>query len=152
MQEIELTQEGYQKLKGELEKLVKVKRPQITARLQSAKDYGDLMENAEYETAKNDQAFIEGRIRELESILKNAKLIQRQTSTKIVLGSKVVCEVDGTTETYILVSSTEADPAAGKISTQSPLGKALFGKAVGEKVEVLTPEGERLTYQIIEVR
>ena len=139
-----LTPEGLKKLQEELEYLRTVKRKEVAERLHAAlEEGGDLIENAEYEAAKNEQAFVEGRIQELERLLANAKVIEEDMQREIVdLGTRVtVAEEDGTTHTYTIVGQAEAAPQEGLISNESPLGKALLGHKVGEEVEVRAPGG-----------
>jgi transcription elongation factor GreA len=136
-----LTKEGLDKLKKELDYLVNIKRKAIIERIQIAKSYGDLSENAEYESAKSEQSFTEGRIKEIQDILNNAKIIKKTNSEAVCLGSKLILEIDGREETYQIVGSREADPSEKKISDESPIGKALLGKKVGDVVEVEVPDG-----------
>ena len=144
-QEIYLTPEGEAKLKAELEELKGPRRDEMAKRLRSAIQMGDLSENADYHMAKEDQAFMEGRIQELEYLLKNAKIIddtELPTGT-IQVGSRVtVQEGDYPAETYYLVGATEADPRNGKISNESPIGQSLMGGHVGDEVIASTPGGE----------
>lgn len=141
-EEIILTKEGYEKLQAELRDLVGEKRPAVIERIARAKEYGDLAENSEYEDARNQQSFIEGRIEELQAILKNARVVSRPSKKEEVgLGSRVVCEVKGKKEVFEIVGVTETDPSTGKISPSSPVGRALMEKKVGEVVTVETPEG-----------
>lgn len=144
-QEVYLTSEGAEKLKAELELLKGPKRDEIAKRLRSAIQMGDLSENADYHKAKEDQGFMEGRIQELEYLLKNAKIIdvsEGPTET-IQVGSRVtVQEGDYPAETYFLVGATEADPRNGRISNESPIGKVLLGGRVGDVVTASTPGGE----------
>jgi transcription elongation factor GreA len=144
-QEIYLTTEGAAKLKAELEELKGPKRDEMARRLRSAIQMGDLSENADYHKAKEDQGFMEGRIQELEYLLKNARIIDTSgiPSDTIQVGSRVtVQEGDYPAETYYLVGATEADPRNGKISNESPIGQALIGRHVGDEVTVNTPGGE----------
>ncbi len=138
-----LTSEGAARLKAELEELTGPKREELAARLRAAIQMGDLSENADYHKAKEDQGFLEGRIQELEYILKNAVIIKKNANNGVVsLGSHVtIQEVDFPEETYHLVGATEADPANGKISHESPIGQALLDHKVGETVEAETPGG-----------
>ncbi len=147
-----LTKDGLDKLKVELDELVRVRRKEIAARIQEAKELGDLSENAEYQEAKNEQAFNEGRIEELENTINHAELIPENTkgSRTARVGSTVKATQNGQPITFSIVGSNEADPLTGKISNESPLGQALLGKAVGEQVRVNTPKGEA-TYQITEL-
>ncbi len=138
-----LSREGLQKLREELEEMVTVKRPEIAQRIHDAKEHGDLTENAEYEDAKNEQAFVEGRIQTLEVLIKNATIIDENHSTDfVVIGSTVKLKGDHGTETYTIVGSAEADPSQGKISNESPVGRALLGKKKGDKVVVQVPAGD----------
>jgi transcription elongation factor GreA len=144
-QEIYLTSEGAAKLKAELEELKGPKREEMARRLRSAIQMGDLSENADYHKAKEDQGFMEGRIQELEYVLKNAKIIDTSDVPKdtIQVGSCVtVQEGDYPAETYYLVGATEADPRNGKISNESPIGQALIGRHLGDEVTAKTPGGE----------
>jgi transcription elongation factor GreA len=140
-----LTEQGRQELVAELEHLRLVKRPEVAARISQAKEYGDISENSEYEDAKNEQAFTEGRIRTIESVLNRARLIKDDTRGapgSVRLGTRVTT-VDDTDEreTWTLVSSAEANAAQGKISDESLVGRALLGKKVGDQVTVQAPKG-----------
>lgn len=142
-----LTKEGYEKLESELEYLINVRRKEIADQIAEAKAEGDISENAGYDEAKNAQAFLEGRIRELENRIRNAQLIDDMAdspSNVVALGRSVVVEEVGSDleETYVIVGSVEVDPKNGRISNESPMGKALLGKKVGDKVTVKTPGGE----------
>ena len=143
-----LTPEGYQALEKRLRHLVEVRRSEVAERLRLAlEEGGDLTENAEYEDAKNEQAFVEGEIQRLEMILNMAEVIEASGATdEVVLGSKVTVVEDGTKEKeiYYVVGSAEARPSEGKISIESPLGKALLGAKVRDKVTVKAPDGEIL--------
>jgi len=145
-----LTQEGLDTLKLEHEDLVKVKRPATVLRLSDAREAGDLSENSEYVAAKQDLSFIDGRITELEEILHAAKIISPKKTGQIDIGSKVTLHVNGKKEEYSLVGEWEADPINKKISHESPLGKALLGKKVGEIAEVEAPVG-KIKYKILEI-
>ncbi len=138
-----LTPEGYQKLEEELQYLTSVRRTEVAKAIHDAKMDGDVMENAGYEEAKRQQAFVEGRIMTLQALLDSAILIQSDgSSDTVALGSSVtVVEADWEPETYTIVGSAEADPGAGRISNESPLGKALMGHRVGDKVAFNTPNG-----------
>lgn len=148
-----LTAEGKQKLEQELHHLHTVKRQQVAERIRLAKEEGDLRENAEYDDAKLEQGFVEGRIRELEHLLKNVQIIESHGSSIVELGSTVTIREDGTEddETYTLVGATEASPRDGRISNESPLGSALLGKKKGAKVMVNTPNGP-IQFKIIKVQ
>jgi transcription elongation factor GreA len=138
-----LTPEGLKKLEDELEYLRTVRRQEVAERLRAVLDEQDILENAEYEDAKNEQAFVEGRILTLEEILKNVELIEDVGPTdRVAIGSHVtVVEDEGEPETYQIVGSVEADPMSGRISNRSPLGKALLGHRVGDEVVVKIPDG-----------
>ncbi|HET7678141.1 MAG TPA: transcription elongation factor GreA [Candidatus Limnocylindrales bacterium] len=146
-----LSREGLEKLRAELEELQNVRRSEVAGRIHDAKEHGDLSENAEYEDAKNEQAFVEGRIQQLEQLIKNAILIDENHSTDHVqIGSTVVVQSDDGKETYTIVGSAEASPGNGKISNESPVGRALLGRKKGEKVTVTAPRGET-TFKIVSI-
>lgn len=138
-----LTKEGYQKLQDELDYLRTAKRQEVADRLHEAMEGGELIENAEYEAAKNEQAFVEGRIQELEIILAGAHLIaEHNDPTSVQVGDTVtIQEEGGEPEEYTIVGAAEADPRAGKISNESPLGKALLNRRPGDIVSVEAPGG-----------
>ena len=138
-----LTHEGLAKLEVRLKKLTEKLRPEVAERIRLAKEIGGTLNNAEYDDAKNEQSFLEGEVIDLETKIKNARLIEdEKPSGKIKLGSRVtVTTSDGKKENYSIVGSAEANPGDGKISNESPMGKALMGKKVGDKVEVSTPSG-----------
>ncbi len=141
--EFYLTKDGADKLKAELEDLVKNQRPKIAQELKEAKEYGDLSENASWDAAKDHQSFIEGRISELEHILRNVVIIEApKKKTKISIGSTVHLEIEEGKQIYTIVGSTEANPTEGKISNESPIGKALMGKSKGEEITLEVPSGE----------
>jgi transcription elongation factor GreA len=143
-QEVFLTPEGKRKLEGELQYLRTVRRKEVAQRIGEAKDEGDIMESAEYEDAKNEQAFVEGRILTLQTLLKNVVLIEEKGPTdRVGIGSwvTVVGDDQEEPETYRIVDSAEADPARGFISHHSPIGQALIDHQAGEQVEVTTPGG-----------
>ncbi|MDO8561149.1 MAG: transcription elongation factor GreA [bacterium] len=137
-----LSPQGLEKLKKELEDLKTVKRREIASRLEVAKALGDLSENAEYQEAKEAQSLNESQIAELEEMLRNAVLIKKPTDLNMVqVGATIDIESDFGRETFTIVGSEEADPPQGKISNESPLGKAFLGKKVGDAAEVKTPGG-----------
>jgi len=138
-----LTPEGREKLEKELEHLRMVRRPQVAGNLKAAVEGGDLSENSGYEESKREQAFLEGRIREIETVLNNAQIVEGNGAHgTVVIGARVtICEGSGDAETYQIVGRTEADPLAGRISNESPLGRALLGRRVGDSVQVHTPGG-----------
>lgn len=141
-----MTQAGKEKLEKELEILKTVKRKEVVERIKVARSFGDLSENSEYDSAKEEQAFVEGRITTLENMIRNAKIIEENSDELDVvnLGRSVTfIELpDGEEETYIIVGSAEADPVEGKISNDSPIAKSLIGKTIGDEVTVQTPGGE----------
>ncbi|MEJ5315251.1 transcription elongation factor GreA [Anaerolinea sp.] len=139
-----LTREGYAKLQEELEYLRTKKREEIAQRLHEAMEGGELIENAEYEAAKNEQAFVEGRIKELEYLLASAKIIEESGghSHIVQVGSRVTIQEEGMEpEVYTIVGAAEANPALGRISNESPLGKALLNRKAGDSVQVDAPQG-----------
>lgn len=138
-----LTPEGEEKLKKELADLTGPKRTELAERLRSAIQMGDLSENADYHKAKEDQSFLEGRIQEIEAILRSATIIEKKQSDVVTVGSQItIQEEDFDPETFYLVGAQEADPRNGKISNESPFGKALMDHKVGEVVEAETPGGK----------
>jgi len=147
-----LTQEGFEKFEQELVYLRTVKRPEIAEHIRIAREDGDISENAGYDTAKNEQAFLEGRIRTLEVILKNAQIIKSDGhADRIALGSQVTVQEDGyEPETFQIVGSTEANPSEGCISNESPLGQPLLGRCAHDVVEVNTPGGVSI-FTILEI-
>lgn len=147
-----ISQEGYDKLKKEHELLTMVRRREIANRIQKAKDMGDLSENAEYSEAKDAQAFNEGRIAELVTMLKNLTVVENENNkNEVGMGSTVILKTADKEKTFTIVSFNEADPLTGKISNESPLGRALDGKKPGEKTIVKTPRGE-IEYKIISIK
>lgn len=147
-----LSRAGLDKLRAELDELVNVRRPEVAMRIHEAKEHGDITENAEYEDAKNEQAFIEGRIQALTSLIKNAVIIEENTSTTHVqIGSTVEIQGADGREVYTIVGSTEAAPAEGRISNESPVGRALLGRKKGDKVTVSVPAGDSV-YTIVGIR
>lgn len=152
-----VTKEGLKKLKEELDYLKGTRRQEVAQRLKEAISYGDLSENAEYEEAKNEQAFVEGRILELEQKIKNAKIISekavKKTGKEVEIGSTITVQLkkgQAEPELFTIVGSTEADPFDHKISNESPLGKACLGKKKGEVVTVQAPGGAS-NYEILKV-
>jgi transcription elongation factor GreA len=146
-----LSKEGLDKLREELNEMVTVRRAEVAARIQEAKEHGDITENAEYEDAKNEQAFVEGRIQALSALIKNAVLIDENASTAFVgIGSTVEVESQDGKETFRIVGSAEANPPEGRISNESPVGRALLGHRKGDKVQVTVPAGS-WTYKIVTI-
>lgn len=147
-----LTAEGAARLREELSILRGPRRDEIAARLRNAVQMGDLSENADYIVAKEDQAFLEGRIQELETLLREAVIVEGTTAGVVGVGSTVVVSEDGgPSETFYLVGNKEADPRQGRISHESPIGVALIGHSVGDTVQATTPGGT-LTFTILEIR
>ena len=150
-QPIYLTPEGEAKLKAELAELTGSRREELAQRLRSAIQMGDLSENADYHKAKEDQAFLEGRIQEIEAILRMATIVEKQKSDVVMVGSRVTVQEEGSDpETFSMVGAKEADPRNGKISNESPIGSALMGRKAGETVEAQTPGGS-IKFKIIKV-
>jgi transcription elongation factor GreA len=146
-----VSQEGLEKLKAELGHLKAVRRRELAERIAAAKALGDLSENAEYHEAKDELGFVEGRIMEIEGMLKNISIIEEgHTGGTVRIGSTVTVDVGGKTKTYKIVGSNEADPVSGLISNESPLGNAFLGRSQGEAVEVQTPAGSTI-YRIVSV-
>jgi transcription elongation factor GreA len=145
-----LTKQGLEKLKKEYEDLTKVRRKEVTKRIARAREFGDISENSEYDSAREEQSFIEGRIIELEEILRNAKVVtQTENPNVIQIGSRVRVQVNTEEDEFVIVSSVEADPMQGKISDQSPVGKALLGAKVGDIVTASSTI--KSTYTILEI-
>lgn len=148
-----VTDEAYKKLKSEYEDLVKNKRIELAKRIQEAKELGDLSENAEYEEARTAQSFLEGRIEELNDLLRRASPIRNHRIDVVTVGATVEVEdlVKKTKKSFTIVGVEEADPLAGRISNVSPLGKILLGKSEGSGVKLKTPKGE-ITYKILKIK
>lgn len=147
-----VSREGFEKLKQELEHLTKVKRKEIANRIQTAKDLGDLSENAEYADAKEAQAFNEGRVAELETLVKNLTVVENGGGKEeIGMGSSFIVKSNGEEKKFTIVSFNEVDPLEGKISNESPLGRSFLGRKKGDKVKINTPRGET-EYRIVEIK
>jgi len=155
VKEVILTSEGYERLKQEIEELSTVKRREVAERIRVAREFGDIAENAEYDDAKNEQMLLEHRIATLEERLRDARVITKKDVAKDVVsvGSKVKLRDVAAKETieYHIVGSAEADPAANKLSNESPVGKAIIGHKKGETVEVTAPRGT-LKFKILEIK
>ena len=153
-EEILLTQEGYDKIVAEHEELVSVRRKEVSERLKEVISYGDLSENSEYDSAKNEQAELEERILKLENMIRKAKIINEQEmrADQVSVGLKVtVQDIDSGEEmSFTIVGSTEADPFNGKISNESEVGKHLLGKKKGDTVEIVVPDGI-INYKIVDI-
>ncbi|MGZ4122615.1 MAG: transcription elongation factor GreA [Tumebacillaceae bacterium] len=149
-----LTREGLKKLEEELDTLKSTKRREVAERIKIAVSYGDLSENAEYDAAKDEQAFVESRIVQLEKMMRNVRIIEpgSEDKSKVAIGSTVkIKEIpDGDIEIYAIVGTQESDPSEGKISNESPLGFAMIGRSVGETVTINSPGGQ-LEFEIIEI-
>ncbi|MBP7892613.1 MAG: transcription elongation factor GreA [Firmicutes bacterium] len=152
--EVILTPEGLMNLEKELEYLRSTKRREVADRIKQAIEFGDITDNSEYEDAKNEQAFVEGRIATLEKMLRNARLIEGPDGDhdEVAVGSRVILkDLDlGDVEEYTIVGSAEANPSKQRISNESPVGRAVLGKAVGSVVEVLVPAGT-VKYQVLQI-
>jgi len=152
MTETYLTPEGKAKVQAELNELINTKRPALASRLRDAIQQGDLSENADYHVAKEDQAFLEGKILELQEMLRRAVIIQEAGPSETVqMGNRVTVQETGEDpETFVLVGAKEANPREGKISNESPIGKALLGKKVGEMANAATPAGE-IAFKVLKI-
>lgn len=148
---VQVTKEGLESLKKELHELQEVKRPKVVDRLSNARQQGDLSENSDFHNARDELEFLDGRISELEGVLKNAEVVDGKASGDgVSLGTKVTVKSNGNKHTFHIVGEWEADPGEKKISHTSPLGQALIGKAVGEKVVVEAPAG-KINYEVVEI-
>ena len=145
----QITEDGRKELQAELEDL-KGRRGEIADKIAEARDYGDLSENAEYDSAREEQGLVETRIAEIEDILMNAEEIKARKSSKVQLGSTVELKSGAKKFSYILVGPVEADRLSGKISNESPIGVALLGKMVGDKATITTPKGDT-TYTVVSI-
>jgi len=152
--EVVLTEEGYEKLEKELDYLVNEKRREVAKRIKVAREFGDISENSEYDDAKNEQAFVEGRIQEIENMLRNAKVVKNDEvdDHTVNVGTTVkIKDLDnGDIYTYTLVGSAESDPLENKISNESPIGKNLIGHKIGDEVEVEVPSGT-MNYEVLSI-
>ena len=153
-EEILLTQEGYDKITAEYDELVSVKRAEVAARIKEAISYGDISENAEYDSAKNEQAELEEKIYELGEMIRKAKIVQEEDVkgdvVNVGLKVKVKNVKTGETEEFAIVGATESDPFNGKISNESAVGKGLIGHKKGEKIQIEIPDGV-IEYQIMKI-
>ena len=152
--EIALTAEGQAKLEEELHYLETTRRREVGERIKEAKEFGDIAENSEYDDAKNEQAWVESRIAEINQILAHATIISKpKKSDKVTLGSKIQLRdtTSGTVFAYQIVGSAEADPANDRISNESPVGQAVVGRKKGELVVVTTPSGRELSYEVLSI-
>jgi transcription elongation factor GreA len=148
---VRLTTEGADRLRAELRELTDVRRPEVVARIRTAKEHGDLKENAEYHAAREEQSFLEGRIQALEARLRTAVIADAPAAGGGAdIGSRVTVDVDGETVSYTLVGAFESNPGAGRLSAASPVGRALLGTAAGDVVTVETPRGA-VVYRVVSV-
>jgi transcription elongation factor GreA len=146
-----MTAEGEARLRAEHDELTRVRRPQVIARIRTAKEHGDLKENSEYHAAREEQSFLEGRVQAIEARLRSAVIVEAPAAgSRVGLGSVVTLDDDGETVTYTIVGADESDPARGRISSSSPVGRALVGRGTGDFVVVKTPAGER-RYRVLDV-
>lgn len=145
----QITAEGKKELELELEGL-KARRGDVADKIAEARDFGDLSENAEYDAAREEQGLLETRIAEIEEIINNADIIKSGSRTKVDLGSRVELTTNGKVVTYTIVGPVEADPLEGRISNESPIGMALYGKKVGDTATITTPKGD-VTYEISQI-
>lgn len=154
-EKVMLTEEGFEKLEKELDFLENEKRREVAKRIKVAREFGDISENSEYDDAKNEQAFVEGRIQEIKNMLSNAHVVKDEevTDKQVNLGTTVMLhDLDSEEKiSYTLVGSAEADPLNYRISNESPIGKAILGHAIGDQVKVETPGGE-VKYEIISIK
>jgi transcription elongation factor GreA len=148
--QVQLTKQGLDSLQSELGELKESKRPALVERLANARAEGDLKENSDYHNAKDELEFLDGRIEELEDVLKNAVVVESVNGSSVTIGNSVKVKVNGSEHTYHIVGEWEANPTEKKISHTSPLGQALIGKEKGEKVEVEAPVGT-VVYEILDV-
>ena len=152
--EIVITQAGLAALENELEDLKTVRRKDVAEKIKVARGFGDLSENSEYDEAKNEQAFVEARIAELEGMLKHVRILDSEdlSTDQVGLGTHVKIEdEDGDVDEYDITGSTEADPLNGKISDESPVGAGLMGKKVGEEAVITLPNGATVTYKVLDI-
>lgn len=142
--EVYVTEAGFEDMKKELDNLKQVRRPEVIAALKDARALGDLSENAEYDAARNEQAIIEGRIKELEALIENSKVISKVNTEEVGVGTKVRIEyvADGDMDVYEIVGRTESDPFSNKISNESPIARAIMGLKIGDIVSVDSPNGK----------
>jgi transcription elongation factor GreA len=150
-EKVYLTREGLKNLQGEYDQLMNVRRKEVAEKLKKARELGDISENAAYDAARDEQAFVEGRIEELGELLKNVKMVAEEKVGMVQVGSRVKVHIDGDEQEFQIVGAPEANPVDGKISHESPLGQALLGKKVGEQVEIEAPAG-KLTYHVLGIK
>jgi len=147
---VELSRGALDRMTAELDELTRVKRPEVVNRIKTAREHGDLKENAEYHAAREEQSFLEGRVQALEDRIRRAVVVDEAATGRVLIGSTVKVETDGDEITYTIVGSAEANPAAGRLSSASPVGAALLGAVPGAEVEVRTPRGP-VQYRVLSV-
>jgi transcription elongation factor GreA len=147
---VELSRGALDRMTAELDELTRVKRPEVVNRIKTAREHGDLKENAEYHAAREEQSFLEGRVQALEDRIRRAIVVDEIATGRVVIGSTVTVEIAGEEVTYTIVGSAEANPAAGRLSSASPVGAALLGATAGAEVDVRTPRGE-VRYRVVSV-
>jgi transcription elongation factor GreA len=147
---VELSAPALDRLKGELDELTRVRRPEVVARIKAAREHGDLKENAEYQAAREEQSFLEGRVQALEDRIRRAVVVDEVATGRVMMGSTVTVEVGGEELRYTIVGSTESDPTKGRLSTASPVGAALLGAVAGSEVDIRTPRGS-VRYRVVSV-
>ena len=145
-----MSQGALDRMAAELDELTRVKRREVVARIKSAREHGDLKENAEYHAAREEQSFLEGRVQALEDRIRRAVVLDEAVTGKVIMGSKVTVEIGGDELEYTIVGSAEADPAKGRLSMNSPVGAALMGAIAGAEVDVRTPRGA-VRYKVLTV-
>ncbi len=150
-EKVYVTQTGLKKLQEEYDQLVSVRRKEVAEKLQKARELGDVSENAAYDAARDEQAFVEGRIAELDGVLKRVEVVEEEKGGVIQVGSTVRVHLDGNEQEFQIVGAPEANPSDGKISHESPLGRALLGKKIGDQVEIEAPAG-KLTYHVLGIK
>ncbi len=149
IKQYQITLDGKNELEKELDEL-KSQRGFIAEKIANARDYGDLSENAEYDSARDEQVLVESRIGEIELILKNASVIKAKNTTKVEVGNTVKLKSEGKTHIYTIVGPVEANPLEGRISNESPIGEALVGKKVGDELTIITPKGST-QYHVVKI-
>ena len=148
---IELSQAGLDRLQAELDGLTRIKRPEVVARIKAAREHGDLKENAEYHAAREEQSFLEGRVQALEDRVRRAVVVEQEAATgRVMVGSTVRVETGGDELTYTIVGAADANLAAGRLSSASPVGAALLGATAGKEIDIQTPRGS-VRYRILSV-
>jgi len=147
---VELSRGALDRMTAELDELTRVKRPEVVNRIKTAREHGDLKENAEYHAAREEQSFLEGRVQALEDRIRRAVVVDEIATGRVVIGSTITVEIAGEELTYTIVGSAEANPAAGRLSSASPVGAALLGATAGAEVDVRTPRGE-VRYRVVSV-